>query len=261
VDESFDPAIDTPAFPRGRGPVVLVDQAHRNVVSLATYLGPVGRMLEKDGYQLRAARAAFDAFLLRTVRVLVIANAMAAEGGAPDASAFTSGEISTVDTWVRRGGGLLLVADRAPFGGPARALARAFGVTLDDNTVLRRGDDGRPTGELVVESGRDGVPGHEILAGVARMFYVVGESVDGPGAILRAPMGTYSGPTAEATSGPLVDGRPLLLAFAHGEGRVVVLGDAGVVSAFGSAGGASHRGISQGDNTRLVRNIIRWLAR
>jgi hypothetical protein len=51
-----------------------------------------------------------------------------------------------------------------------------------------------------------------------------------------------------------------VLAFAHGKGRVVVIGDAGIASAFGSVGGSTHRGISEADNATFVRNVIRWLA-
>src|SRR5713101_1712855 len=43
VDDAFDPSVSDPAFPRGKGPTVLVDERHRNVVTLATYLRPVGR--------------------------------------------------------------------------------------------------------------------------------------------------------------------------------------------------------------------------
>src|SRR6266496_611993 len=82
--------------------------------------------------------------LLRPARVLVIANAQAPEGSPEGSPAFTGTEVRAVEAWVKRGGGLLLIADRAPFGGPARALAKAFGVTLDDNTILRKGADGKP---------------------------------------------------------------------------------------------------------------------
>src|SRR5262249_50230780 len=54
VDEAFDPPISDPAFPLGAGPRVVVDERHRNVVSLASYFRPVGRFLEKDGYVLRS---------------------------------------------------------------------------------------------------------------------------------------------------------------------------------------------------------------
>lgn len=261
VDDSFDPPIAKPAFASGKGPVVLVDEKHRNVVSLQSYFRPVGRFLGKDGYAVRPSTETFTSENLAKARILIIANAQAAEGAAADTPAFSSEETAAVEAWVKRGGGLLLIADRAPFGGPARTLAKAFGVTLDDNTILRKGDDGKPDGVLTIEVAADGDRKHAIFAGVSKVVYVVGESLDGPGPVLRAPRGTYSGPTNQATEGPSAAGKPIILAFPHGKGRVVVIGDAGIASAFGSVAGSSHRGISEADNALFVRNVFRWLAR
>jgi hypothetical protein len=261
VDESFDPPLSAPAFRAGKGPAVVVDEKHRNVVSLKTYFGPVGRFLGKDGYNVRPGTGAFGADGLAKARVLVIANAQAPEGSPEGASAFSDAEVAAVQAWVGKGGGLLLIADRAPFGGPARALARVFKVTLDDNTILRKGDDGKPDGVLAIDVSADGEKSHPVFAGVSRVVYVVGESLDGPGPVLRAPKGTYSGPTIQAADGPSAAGKPIVLAFSHGKGRVVVIGDAGIASAFGSRGGATHRGISEADNARFIRNVVRWLAK
>jgi len=261
VDDGFDPPISDPAFPAGQGPVVVVDQRHHNVVSLSSYFRPVGRFLARDGYAVRAGTSPFQRATLEGVRVVVVANAQGPPGAPPGTQAFPEQEVHALEKWVKAGGGLLLIADRAPFGGPARSLARAFGVTLDDNTILTAGADGKPTGELTLDVAAQGEPSHPVFAGVSRVLYVVGESVSGPGPVLKAPPGTYSGPTAQAARGPSAAGKPLILAFSYGEGRVVVIGDAGIVSAFGSVGGSEHRGISEADNARFVRNVVRWLAR
>jgi hypothetical protein len=263
VDASFAPAFDAPDFKPGERPIVFVDEAHRNVISLQTYLGPVGRWLEKLGYLVRPARGKADDMLQATAdrTVLVVANAQAPEGSPPDGSAFNEHEVIAIEGWVRDGGALLVVADRAPFGAPVRPLAKALGVTLDNNTILRAGADGKPTGELTIDVNKYGDRSHPLFDRVLTIVYVVGESVDGPGVMLRAPDGVYSGPTAQATDGPPAAGRPLILAFEHGKGRVVVIGDGGVVSAFGSADGNAHRGISEGDNARFIRNVFKWLAR
>jgi hypothetical protein len=262
VDESFGPAFDAPDFKSGEKPIVLVDDSHRNVITLKTYLGPVGAWLGRLGYSIRPSGVSLDNLSQpgtgpRTI--LVIANAQAREGAPADASAFTEEEIIGLTGWVHDGGALLLVADRAPFGGPARELAKSFGVTLENNTILTKGPDGAPTGELTIEVSRADRR-HPLFDRVLRIVYVVGESLDGPGVVLRAPENTYSGPTAQATEGPSAAGKPLILAFEHGKGRMAVIGDGGVVSAFGSAGGNSHRGISEGDNARFVRNLFKWLA-
>ena len=260
VDEAFESPISEPAFPVGQGPAIAVDERHHNIVTLASYFGPVGRLLAQDGYVLRPWRQAFQKHTLGDVRIVVIANAQAPPGAPAGTQAFPEQEVHALDKWVKSGGGLLLLADRAPYGGQVRSLARAFGVTPDDNTILARDANGAPTGELTIEVARDGDPTHPIFAGVSRVVYVVGESLSGPGAILKAPAGTYSGASAQATKGSPAAGKPLVLAFPYGEGRVVAIGDAGIASAFGSAG-APHRGISEADNARFVRNVFRWLAK
>ena len=98
-------------------------------------------------------------------------------------------------------------------GGPAGALAKAFGITLHNNTILTKGADGKPTGELTIDVNKSGERQHPLFDRVLRIVYVVGESMEGPGVILRAPDGSYSGPTAEATDGPSAAGSPLMLAF------------------------------------------------
>jgi hypothetical protein len=263
VDASFNPAFDAPDFKTGAKPIVFIDEAHRNVISLETYLGPVGRWLERLGYQVRPSRTNAEELGIAqgtAGAVFVVANAQAPAGSPADASAFTEQEVIALESWVEDGGSLLLVADRAPFGAPARALAKAFGVTLDNNTILIKNADGPPTGELTVNVNKYGERTHPLFDRVLTVAYVVGESMTGPGVILRAPDGAYSGPTAQATEGPPAAGKALILAFEHGKGRVVVIGDGGVVSAFGSASGNAHRGISEGDNARFVRNMFKWLA-
>ena len=260
VDESFDPAIASPAYEAGKGPLILVDQQHRNVVSLASYFGPVGRFLAKDGYQVRPLSEPLREASLKNARIVIIINAQAPQGSPEDASAFGDAEMASLDAWVQRGGGLLFVADRAPFGGPASALGKRLGVAFDDNTILRHGPNGKPDGVLSLDVKVDGDPKHTTLQGISRLVYVVGESLRGPGPILRAPKGTYSGPTMNTPDGPAAVGKPLALAFSHGTGRVVVIGDAGIVSAFGSVEGPAHRGISEADNALFLRNVIRWLA-
>src|SRR6185369_7792341 len=96
VDESFDPPIAAPAFRAGKGPAVVVDEGHRNVVSLKTYFRPVGRFLGKDGYDVRPGAGSWTADGLAKTRVLVVANAQAPEGSPAGASAFSDAEVAAV---------------------------------------------------------------------------------------------------------------------------------------------------------------------
>ncbi len=241
VDESFDPPIPAPAYPKGRGPLILVDQQHRNVVSLTSYFGPVARYLTRDGYTVRPLSEPFSAASLKNARIVVIINAQSPEGSPEGASAFGESEIRSIEEWVRQGGGLLFIADRAPFGAPASALGNALGVTFDNNTVLRHGPDGKPDGVLKLEVKTSGKPTHPLFNEVSQLVY-------------------DSAPTMNTPDGPDASGKPLALAFSRGSGRAVVIGDAGIFSAFGSVNGPTHRGISEADNARFLRNVVRWLA-
>ncbi len=53
VDLKFHYSNSNPAYPRGMGPVVLVDEAHNNFhTSMTTYL-PFARLLTEDGYVVK----------------------------------------------------------------------------------------------------------------------------------------------------------------------------------------------------------------
>lgn len=144
-----------PAYARGAGPVVLVDEAHANFHTIGGRYGPFRRLLEADGYVVRANRAPFSAESLRGASVLVIANALHPDNAAswrlPTPSAFTAAEVAAVHEWVQGGGALVLIADHMPFPGAAGPLAAAFGVDFrngfafdsterNGRTVFRRSD-------------------------------------------------------------------------------------------------------------------------
>lgn len=133
-DVAFDPEIGSPAYSAGKGPVILVDEAHHNFHTIDTRYQAFAKMLGRDGYKLKPGKQSFSSQALRDVSVLVIANAIHPDNDTlwamPVASAFSTAEISTVEKWVREGGSLLLIADHMPFPGAARDLAKAFGFTF-----------------------------------------------------------------------------------------------------------------------------------
>ena len=131
MDTAFVPRLRAaPAYPRGKGPVVLIDEAHNNFHTASGRYRPFGKLLEADGFVVRANVARFDSASLGSARVLVIANAVSARNRddwhLPSYSAFDAEEIAAVDAWVRRGGALLLIADHLPFAGAADSLASAL---------------------------------------------------------------------------------------------------------------------------------------
>jgi hypothetical protein len=281
ADYLWSPDVPTPAF-TAQHPRVLFDEGHDNAstIGLAGRYWPFGRLLRADGFEVERGTAVFTADALAGVRVLVIANA----AGAPKPQffglnlpvntdknrsdpAFTAAEIQVVRTWVEAGGSLLLIADHAPFGAAAAAMAGAFGVIMHQGFVEVPGERSDPL-LFSAANGRLGV--HPVLTGagpgdaITRVMTYTGQSLDGPtGAVvlLRLPPTAIEAvPSGEGLAEQRA-GAAQALALEIGRGRVVVLGEGGMVTA--QVYGREHYGISaaDNDNRQFVLNTMRWLAR
>src|SRR5215470_1311707 len=131
-DPEFDTSVARPAY-KDDGPRVMFDEAHHNVHTSDGRFKPFVDLLSNDGYRVVRNRQPFVKARLSGFKILVIANALGAEEDddeGADKSAFTDEEIDAVADWVKGGGDLLLIADHAPFGGAAAALATRFGVDM-----------------------------------------------------------------------------------------------------------------------------------
>jgi hypothetical protein len=140
-DKSYKPVIADPAYQKGEGPRVCVDEAHNNFHTLDGRFWAFGELLRRDGYEVQASKKKFTADVLEECRIMVIANAqLDLEGWGsypyPTPSGFTDEEISAVQTWVQNGGSLLLIADHMPLAGVAARLASAFGVEFNDGFAV-----------------------------------------------------------------------------------------------------------------------------
>src|SRR5687767_10900747 len=115
ADTSFKPPIPNPAYRTGRGPVVMLDEAHLNFHTAEGRYKPFAELLRRDGYVVKPSLLKFSKASLRGGRILVIANPLAdrnrTDWTLPTPSAFTDDEVEAVRDWVRRGGSLLLIAD------------------------------------------------------------------------------------------------------------------------------------------------------
>jgi hypothetical protein len=133
-DFSYQPAIKKAAYPTGKGPVVLIDEAHNNFHTIATRYHAFARVLSEDGYQVKPYTQAFSVSGLKDASILVIANAIHESNTnnwtLPTPSAFTKDEITTIHEWVKNGGSLFLIADHMPFPGASHDLAQTFGFTF-----------------------------------------------------------------------------------------------------------------------------------
>lgn len=140
-DKSYAPTIKDPAYGAGQGPLVCVDEARNNFHTIDNRFWAFGELLRRDGYIVEASKEKFSAAVLERCNILVIANAMLESGDwgeypYPTPSGFTDEEIAAVQTWVKDGGALLLIADHMPLAGVASKLTSAFGVEFNNGYAV-----------------------------------------------------------------------------------------------------------------------------
>jgi len=271
ADAHFTPRVPHPAY-AGDGPVVAIDQAHRNFHTLEGRYAPFGRLLTADGYRVRASTAPFSAQALGEVNVLVIANALSATRGT---SAFAPDEIASVRQWVENGGSLLLIADHAPFGSAAKALAAAFGVNLDTGFAVVRQDGtttaniqfrGRLLGQHPILEGRDASErikavqsftgeSLSVPAGATELLILPRDAI---GVLNRDDIQTLA--RGGSVDGMRIGGRAQAIAFNFGRGRVVVAGEAAMFTEQDFLWG-DHVGLTTEDDQQFALNVLHWLTR
>jgi hypothetical protein len=283
-----------PAFARLAGPTVFLDEAHHNFHTAAGRYRPFVRLLEADGYKVLANTRPFGVQALKGAHVLVIANAMGGDVPAAYATpAFTAAECDTLAEWVRMGGALLLVADHAPFGSGAEILASRFNVGMGKGFTEDSLHSEGAGSILVFERARGLIVDHPVTLGrdsserVNRVIAYTGQSLaPSPGVRLLLKLGNdafdHPSPTVEqaakaANPGiawmsevqnlPISSarGRAMGVALRYGKGRVVILGEAAMLTAqvVSRPGGPAFRmGMSApgSDNQQFALNAVRWLA-
>jgi len=274
ADPEFDTAVARPAYKKD-GPRVMFDEAHHNFHTSDGRYKPFVDLLLNDGYNVVRNRQPFVKQRLGGFKILVIANALGAEEdddkGAGD-SAFTEEEITAVAEWVKDGGALLLIADHAPFGGAAAALSKRFGVEMSmgytfdpENSVA-----GSPT-QLLFSRENKLLANHSIAEGrnenerikLVRSF--TGQSLKGPEgsiAILRLSDSASDRPTYTDQTSVSAAGRAQAIALKFGKGRVVVHGEAAMLSAQISGPDKRTMGMNVpgNDNKQYTLNLMHWLS-
>jgi hypothetical protein len=274
ADPGYTPKLERPGYTE-HGPIVAIDEAHRNFHTLAGRYAPFARLLTADGYSVSASKAPLSAETLAGVDALVIANARVT---APATSAFTAEEVVAIRAWVETGGGLLLIADHAPFGGAAADLARAFGVDMGEGYVAVR-EDGKVT--FAVDYSGKRLGDHPILHGrrkgekIRHVRSFMGQSLgvpDGAVALLDLPTDALevasTSQIAQLRQGQTVPGKPAggraqAVALTIGKGRVVIAGEAAMFSAQMNSRpnrAAKQMGLMVADDQQFALNTLHWLS-
>jgi hypothetical protein len=274
ADPEFDTSVESPAYKKV-GPRVMFDEAHHNFHTTDGRYKPFVDLLTKDGYNVIRNRQSFSKTRLSGFKILVISNALGAEeydDEGADKPAFNDDEIAAVADWVKGGGALLLIADHAPFGGAAAALASRFGVDMSKGYTFdpQNSVAGNPT-QLIFSRDNKLLAMHPITEGrnenervkLVRSF--TGQSLKGPEGsidILKLSDSATDKPTFQNETSVSAAGRAQAIALKFGKGRLVVHGEAAMLSA--QISGAEKRTMGMNtpgnDNKQYALNLMHWLS-
>ena len=274
ADPEFNTSVENPAYKK-EGPRVMFDEAHHNFHTSDGRYKPFVDLLSNDGYRVVRNRQAFSKETLSSFKVLIIANALGAEDmddNGADASAFTEEECQAVQDWVKNGGSLLLIADHAPFGGAASSLASRFGVDMSKAFTYDTANsvEGNPS-VLIFSRENKLLASHPITEGrdekerVNRVQSFTGQSLKGPAdsvSILKLADTAKDTPDQNMDASVSAAGRAQALAFKFGKGRVVVQGEAAMLSAQISGPEKLKMGMNVpgNDNKQYALNVMHWLS-
>ena len=280
ADPDFDNKVANPAYTK-KHPTVFLDEAHHNFHTASGRYKPFADLIASDGYQVTPNKQKFSKETLKGCDVLVISNALGALAmSSPDASnpAFTDEECDSVRDWVRAGGNLLLIADHAPMGAANEKLGLRFGVEMSkgytgdpanhdqetgSETFIRYDPDNKLLGDHAITRGRNA------SEKISRIIAFTGQSLKGPkGSVAFMKLADTAVDVTPARQGSeqkqaSAAGHAQGIAFKFGKGRVVVMGEAGMLSAQLAGPGKMKFGMNRPgiDNRQLALNIMHWLSR
>ncbi|MCB0492345.1 MAG: DUF4350 domain-containing protein [Cyclobacteriaceae bacterium] len=277
ADVSYLPVIIHPAYLAGEGSVVFIDEGHHNFHTKDGRYTTFAKLLERDGYQVKAFKTVFEKETLASGKILVISNALnevnVSRWILPNPSAFSDNEISVLKNWVEEGGSLFLIADHMPLAGAATDLASAFGFTFTNGFVMH--NEGKIPSIFSLDSGT-------LLQSTITLGRDASERID--------EVATFTGqafkipPAANAvlkfgddhinilpdtawrfhddTKRQSVKGWYQLAYMKVGKGRVVMSGEAAMFSAQLAGPDKRQMGMNSPlatQNYQLLLNIIHWL--
>ncbi len=292
ADPDYHARANRPAFVTDH-PNVLFDEAHNNIHTVSGTYEPFAELMGSDGYAVVSNRREFTNEVLDGCSILVISNPKGKEQKYDPA--FTTEECNAVKQWVADGGGLLLIADHYPIGSAAEILSKRFGVDMskgftndslycDPSSSTSSELDGKSQLLFTRENGL--LLDHPITRGrdsserVNRVMTFTGQSLLGPERsepFLKLAASAYDivpdsiwqrkemlffTNTLTRFSEPVsAAGRSQGVALTFGKGRVVVLGEAAMLTAQVSGDERFGMQVPGIDNKQLALNIMHWLSR
>ncbi len=268
-------------FTKVKGKRILIDEGHNNLHTIGGTYAALSGVLSTAGFKVKGYNGKFDEVSLKSVDLLIISNpfadvldslarrAAAAKqpfrwSDAASKSAYTNEEATAIKQWVKNGGSLLLILDHAPNPIAGNLIAEALGVEIRNvatyDKLYRDPSVDTTVATTIIFTKSKGLLGkHPILNGVDSVTTVTGSSLVGPPqseVLLYLPATATDQdwlPETRSFRIRSAAGRTQGVAFFHGKGRVVVLGEAAMISA--DMISKSNRG-----NWQITLNIFKWLS-
>jgi hypothetical protein len=265
-DPDFDVSVAHPAYTQ-KHPTVLFDEAHQNFHTASGRYKVFADLMHNDGYRITPNTEPVTADRLPHYDIFVTANAPGHDS--PTKSAFTPDECDSIANWVRNGGSLLLITDHEPFGSGSEELGKRFGVDMSLRVSV---DQANETGNgLLFSREKHQLGDHAILRGrndserVDRVLTFTGQSLLGPPGSVQ--LLKFADTAEDVGFGQTEDrrsakGRAQGIAFKFGKGRVVVMGEAGDLSAqvYGDPPTPMGMNVPGCDNRKFALNLMHWLS-
>jgi hypothetical protein len=279
-DPDFKPPIEKPAYAEGKGPVVLIDEAHFNFHTASGRYRSFADLLRRDGYVVQESKEKFSKESLKSGKILVIANALsqrnAANWNPPFDQSFTDEEVAAVREWVNQGGALMMMVDHFPMPATAGKLAEAFGARFHNGYAV---DPQAPPGPLLYTRAGKSLADHPVTRGhsekerVDSVATFTGSAFQidrgdpiltflGAEAISYTPKAFGQRPDKDTPRVP-IKGWHQGVVIEVGKGRVAIFGEAAMFSA--QLAGPQKRPMGMNDpvakqNPQLLLNVIHWLS-
>lgn len=286
ADLSFDATVAKPTFTENHQKV-LFDEAHNNSSTTDGLYEPFANILRNDGYRVNVNNDVIKPTVLNNYDILIIVNAKGDKHKFDPA--FTGNEKTTIYNWVYKGGSLLLIADHYPFGSAVADLSEKFGVTMNkgevqdslnydttssDKAQLVFSDVNGLLTESLIKNGRnENERVHKVITFTGQSLFVA----DTNSIILKLsktakdiiPDSTWDEnsyifftTTYTRFSDPIPSrGNAQCVALKVGNGRVVIIGEAAVLTA--QIVDDIKFGIDDklNDNKKFALNIMHWLSK
>jgi len=265
-DPDANVSVAAPAFAKGAGPVVGIDSAHREFQTIVSGYSTFAALLANDGYRVEDFSVPLTPANLARIQILVIADPRVsvpppATPPRDPLSAFSDAEVAVLHAWVEDGGALLICADHPPYAGSQHALAAAFGFTINRDAARAKG---WPAAEELFNRANGGLIDGPLTQGIDQIQTFFGTAFTAPpGAtpLLKLdPSWTFEGKGTEPVPATTDDWRAATIMV--GKGRVVLVGEAGELSAQLTPKGKpmGFNAPNATGNKQFVRNLIHWLA-